>query len=158
MAPVRGRPSKYTEELADRICEIVATNPCGLPTLCKQFAELPTAETIRVWRWEKPLFSAKYAEAKRFQAEIMAEGCEDVTNNLLEYSYEDECGVKRVDSGMVAHARLVIDTRKWTASKLAPKIYGDKQIIEQTTSENESLKAELSALRAQLDEKNKSSY
>lgn len=122
-----GRPTKYTPELADRICEIVATNPQGLPTICRNFPELPTAETIRVWRWEKTDFSVKYTEAKRFQAELMAESIEEVTEELLKCAYTDDAtGASKLDSGMVGYARLVIDSRKWQASKLAPKIYGDK--------------------------------
>ncbi len=35
-----------------------------------------------------------------------------------------------VDSAAVGHARLKIDTRKWTMSKLAPKKYGDKILHE----------------------------
>ena len=152
------RPSIYTEALADRICEIVGTHPVGLPTLCKMFPEIPSYETINVWRWSKKSFADKYAAAKRFQAEMMAESLEAVTDELLDDSYLDKDGVRRVDSGMVARARIITDSRKWTASKLAPKIYGDKQIIEQTTSENEKLKEEIANLRAELNKKNKRDY
>jgi hypothetical protein len=153
-----GRPSLYTDELANRICEIVAINPCGLPTLCKQFDELPTPDTIRRWRWDKPEFSAKYTEAKRFQAEIMVESLEEITQNLEQYKYEDKDGAIRLDAGLIGHARLITDTRKWTASKLAPKIYGDRQEVEALSSENAQIKEELKALRAQLAEQNKAEY
>lgn len=153
-----GRPTIYTEELAAKICELVATNPIGLPKLCKIYNELPTAETIRVWRWEKTIFSANYAEAKRFQAELMAESLEDVIDETSEYVYEDENGVTRVDGGMVAKARLVIDTRKWTASKLAPKIYGDQKQVEELQSQNQSIKRELDDLRIKLAKQNEREY
>lgn len=149
-----GRPSIYTEELANRICHLVAINPIGLPKLCAKYDELPDPDTIRSWRWSKPQFSAKYNEAKRFQSEIMAESIEDISDEVVEKMYEDEEGVTRVDSGIVSLAKLKVDSRKWTASKLAPKIYGDRQIIEQTTAENETLKAELAALKKELDAKN----
>jgi len=35
----------------------------------------------------------------------------------------------KVDSGWVSNQRLKIDTRKWLLSKLAPKKYGDRQIV-----------------------------
>lgn len=126
-----GRTTTYTTELADRICEIVATNPVGLPTICKMYPDLPAAETIRVWRWNNVDFAAKYTEAKRFQAEIMAESIEEITTNLKEESYIDDLGVTKIDSGMLGHARLVCDNRKWQASKLAPKLYGDRAMHEQ---------------------------
>ena len=129
------RPTLYTPELADIICKAVATHPFGLPTICKIIEGLPEPETIRVWRWEKPEFSLKYAEAKRFQAELMAESIEDVAEELLKCAYTDEAtGASKLDAGMVGYARLVIDSRKWQASKLAPKIYGDKQQTEVTAS------------------------
>jgi hypothetical protein len=155
-----GRPTKYTEELAQRICELVATNPLGLPALCRKFPELPNQDTINVWRWEKDGFSDKYTRAKQFQAELMAESIEDVIDETLGSIYLDEHGSQRLDSGILGHARLKVDSRKWTASKLAPKIYGDRMHVsdESKSSENEALKAELIELRAKLAEQNKSEY
>jgi hypothetical protein len=48
--------------------------------------------------------------------------------------YEDDKGNKRVDSGYSQSQRLIADTRKWIACKLIPKVYGDKQTIEQTVT------------------------
>jgi hypothetical protein len=131
-----GRPSIYSEELADKICQIVATNPDGLPKLCKRFDEMPAPDTIRQWRWTRPDFSSKYAEAKRFQAELMAESTEEIIDELSQYEFCDKDGAVRLDSGMVARARLLVDSRKWHASKLAPKIYGDKANTEQANESN----------------------
>lgn len=153
-----GRPSIYTEELASRICEIVATNPVGLPTLCKMFPEIPSYETINVWRWNKPGFADRYAEAKRLQAEIMVESCEDIILDMNQFKFIDKDGARRLDSGLVAQSRLLVDTRKWHAAKLAPKIYGDRMQVE-TKSENiEALKVELLELRAKLADKSQSQY
>ena len=136
----------YTEEMADYICKIVATHPYGLPKLYIKFPDMPHPDTVREWRWQYPLFASKYAEAKRFQAELMAESIEDVTDELMTLSYVDKDGATRLDSGMVAHARLVVDSRKWQASKLAPKIYGDRSITEHTTTES------VSDVKSRMDE------
>ena len=131
-----GRPTLYSEELADRICQVVATHPHGLPKLCKMFDFMPSSETINVWRWQKSDFSAKYTLAKQHQAELMAESSEDVIDELTNYEFSDKDGATRIDSGIVARARLLIDTRKWHASKLAPKIYGDKSQPETASTDN----------------------
>ncbi len=131
-----GRPTLYSEDLADAICRVVATNPCGLPTLCRMFDFMPCADTIRQWRWDYPAFSSRYTIAKQHQAELMAESSEDVIEELATYEFVDKEGATRLDSGMVAKARLLIDTRKWHASKLAPKIYGDKANTEQANESN----------------------
>jgi hypothetical protein len=136
----QGRPTIYSEELANRICQIVATNVEGLPTLCNKFDEMPHEDTIKQWRWEKPLFSAKYAEAKRFQAELMAESLEELMRDAEKDAFHDEHGNRRLDSGLLGLARLRVDTRKWQASKLAPKIYGDKQTVSTTVTHESTIK------------------
>lgn len=153
-----GRPSIYNEDLADRICELVATNPIGLPRLCEKFPEIPSHETINNWRWTKPGFADKYARAKQLQAELMAESIEDVACNLVDFVYEDDNGQKHLDSGLLGQARLIVDNRKWTASKLAPKIYGDARRVEELEGENERVKAELKELRDKLNKANVSEY
>lgn len=156
MAHAGGRPSSYTPEIATLICKKIATSTYGLKKLCSLNPDLPDSTTIDDWRFDHPEFSRQYFEAKRFQAELLAEETLDLCDNLS--TYEDEKGVDRIDAGMLGKTRLQVATRQWHASKLAPKIYGDKQIIEQTTSENESLKAELAELRARLAEQSKSEY
>jgi terminase small subunit-like protein len=47
-----------------------------------------------------------------------------------DYTVTDESGRVRVDPGAVAQARLQVDTRKWLASKILPKIYGDRLVTE----------------------------
>jgi hypothetical protein len=150
-----GRPTIYTDELADKICGVVATNPLGLPRLCKMFDFMPDPDTIRVWRWEKPIFSAKYTQAKQFQAELMAESSEDVIEELTQYEFNDKDGATRIDAGIIARARLLIDTRKWHASKLAPKIYGDKI---QTETINESNNIDVAEKVAKIIKESEKDY
>jgi hypothetical protein len=99
------------------------------------YPDLPRPQTINAWRREKLEFSSRYAQAKMEQAELLAESIDDIAVNLDKHYYVDQAtGVSKIDTGMVAHARLMIDTRKWLASKLAPKIYGDKIQAEHNVS------------------------
>ena len=127
-----GRPSIYTDELADLICSRVATHPIGLPKLCAMFDDMPDQETINRWRYERKEFSNKYAQSKVFQAELMAEELIELASSKA--YYHDAQGNERVDSGHVASQALLVNTIKWHASKLAPKIYGDKQQTESTVT------------------------
>ena len=151
-----GPKSRYTIEYGLRICEIVATSDIGTATLCATHPEMPPAQTLREWRFKFPEFGEAFKKAKIHQADFLAESIEDIASE--KFFFTDDKGNKRVDPAFVNDKRLRVDTRKWIAAKLLPKAYGDKQIIEQTTSENAELKAELAALRAQLAEKNKSEY
>lgn len=151
----QGRHSEYTPEIGDKICHLISTTPIGTKTLCKMHDWMPDDSTIYAWRIRHNDFASNYTLAKAQQAHLLAE-------NIFELceveTHQDKEGVKRADPGLVAVQRLKVDTTKWYASKLAPKIYGDKQIIEQTTAENETLKQELAELRAKLTEKNQAEY
>ena len=123
-----GRPTIYTDELADRICHLIATHSFGLKKLCKTYPELPHPDTIRMWCREKTDFSGQYMQAKRDQADLMAEEilciADDSQNDWMETA-DDEGGLAwKVNSEHIARSRLRIDTRKWLAGKLSPRIYG----------------------------------
>lgn len=56
----------------------------------------------------------------------MAEEILEIADNGENDTYIDEHGNKRTDHDVVARSRLRVDARKWLASKMAPKRYGDK--------------------------------
>ncbi len=119
-----GRPTKYNQAMADLICERVGTHTHGLPKLCEMFDDMPSHETVKQWRYKYDDFSANYARAKMKQAELMAEELNRIASET--HTYTDAEGNKRYDAGFTAAQRLKIDTIKWQATKLAPKIYGDR--------------------------------
>lgn len=122
-----GSPTIYNEKLANRICEIIANSPLGLPKLCKLHNWMPNPDTIWKWRYRHQEFADKYNNAKARQAELMVEDILNIADDGLNDTYIDEDGNVRVHADVIARSRLRVDTRKWYASKLAPKIYGDKQ-------------------------------
>lgn len=109
-----GRPSLYTQELADAICEQIAEGK-SLRTICRA-DDMPGARTVHDWLRDKPDFSQQYAKAREDQADFYADEIIALADNA-----ED-----------VNKARLQIDTRKWVASKLKAKKYGDKVTNEYT--------------------------
>jgi len=153
-----GRPSKYTDELADLICKRVGTHTWGIAKICNHYSDMPHPDTIREWRLQNEIFSAQYARAKLQQADLLAEDCLDIADDSNKDTCINEAGFEAVDHEHVNRSRLRIDTRKWLASKLLPKQYGDKIQLEQKTEENERLKAELLELRAKLDVQNRKDY
>lgn len=147
-----GRPTDYTLERVTEICRIIANNPIGLKKLCKMFDVFPeTKDTLYDWLHKYPEFANLYAQAKSKQVDRHVEYCIDLTDDALD-------AMADMTPGNVMTVRMAIDTRKWYASKLAPKIYGDKLQIEEKTEENEALKEEVKKLRTKLDKKNKRDY
>jgi len=123
--------SEYQQELGDKICSIVATHTESLEDLVKMY-ELPPVRTIYDWLYRNDAFSHNYAKAKQIQAQRMIEELDKIAKEKS--YYVDADGNQRVDPGYTASQRLIADTRKFIASKLVPRVYGDKQTIEQTVT------------------------
>lgn len=152
-----GRPTKYTPELAEKICQRVATHDVGIQRLCDMYDDMPDKSTIRLWKLVHPEFSTQYIKAKQEQVTNFAEDIIDIADNgSKDYELTDD-GFK-LDNEHIQRSRLRVDTRKWYASKLAPKIFGDAKRVEELEGENERVKAELRALRDKLDKANVSEY
>jgi hypothetical protein len=157
MAKLNGRPTIYTEELADRICDLVATSTLCLDEISDLYPEIPSHDTIYKWRHRHKSFSEKYLQAMHSRGNLYAEETVKIARQKL--TYTDGEGNERVDAGDVAWRKMNVNLRIWHASKLAPKTYGDKTVVETVSnSENDILKAEIAALRAQLNEKNRKEY
>ena len=109
-----GRPSIYSDELAAKICKFLADGET-LTSICKRKG-MPSRETVNVWRRERQDFSDEYARARELQADYYTEEilrvCDDAS--------------KAESNVEVQAARLKVDSLKWLASKLHPRIYGDK--------------------------------
>lgn len=120
-----GRPSKYTPELAAEICRAVATSADGLKAICDAHDNFPAKQTVNEWRYDFPDFSAMYAKAKQQQAELLAEEILEISDNRERDTIETEKGFV-ANTAAVARDRLKVDTRKWIACKLMPKVYGDR--------------------------------
>jgi hypothetical protein len=122
-----GRPSKYTPELAKRICRAIATSTDSRAKIFARYPDFPCVDTVNEWRYDYPEFSAMYAEAKRLQADLLAEEIIDISDDSTQDYYEDKDGNEKLNTEHVQRSRLRVDSRKWVACKLLPKVYGDKQ-------------------------------
>jgi hypothetical protein len=119
-----GRPSDYTQELADLICERIATHGVGLKKLCEMYDDMPEKITIRRWCLKYPQFRSQYAQAKALQIEALVDEIIDIADDASQDTFISEHGKQVCNNEFIARSRVRIDTRKWLASKLAPKLYG----------------------------------
>lgn len=126
----RGRPSKYDPDKADEILELLSEGQT-LREICRRDG-MPPATTVRTWaRDNREGFSERYALAREV-------GCFEMVDEIIEIADDgqndwmarngqgDEAAGWQVNHEHIQRSRLRIDTRKWLASKVLPKVFGDK--------------------------------
>ena len=153
-----GRPTLYSQELADLICNRLIAGE-SLRGICRDDA-MPGTTAVMKWLGIYPDFAEQYARARELQADALADEIvllSDESRIGRKVTEKADGTVETVTADMVERTRLQIDARKWFASKLAPKKYGDRQHVDvdakvRTTTQlsDEQALEEIAALSAQL--------
>jgi len=127
-----GRPSSFTEAIGIALCAAIAEgmslrSACALPGM-------PDVSTVIRWLAdeERAEFCAQYARAREDRADLLAEEILQIADDGRNDTQVDEDGNVFIDHDVIARSRLRVDARKWLASKMAPKRYGDKITAEHT--------------------------
>ena len=128
----RGRPTKYTPELAEEICDALGTHTLGLNALCDKYPHFPCPDTVRSWRNRHEDFSVKYLQAMQSRAMLYEEETFEIAAEKITYC--DDKGIERFDAAAVAWQKMNVNLRQWHVSKLAPKVFGDKQQTDTTVT------------------------
>jgi len=128
-----GRPSSYTPELGTQICLKLAGGE-SLRSIC-ELEEMPALSTVLLWvvDGKHKEFSEQYEIARMAQAEMYADELREIADDghndwMLKKYGDTEAWIENGEA--MGRSRLRLDARKWIASKLLSKRYGDK--IEQT--------------------------
>lgn len=118
-----GRPSDFSPEIANDICERLAKGE-SLRKITGSVRDdfMPGQTTVYRWLDENEEFRKQYAYARERQADHYVE-------EIIEIA--DQPNVRQTADGETIASdpqrdRLRVDARKWVASKLAPKKYGEK--------------------------------
>lgn len=134
-----GRPSSYTDEMAQDICDRIAMGE-SLRSICLD-DHMPDQKTVYRWlRREDDVgdrFRQQYARAREDQADTYADEQTDIaddgSNDWMEKRSADGQSIGWTLNGEhVQRSKLRIETRRWLAGKLRPKKYGDKAELHHT--------------------------
>lgn len=122
------RESGYTQELAATICDRLV-NGESLRSICRDEG-MPAPSTVCLWLTQNASFAEQYAHAREAQADTLAdeilEISDDARNDWMKRNHGEDDPGWVVNGEHVQRSRLRIDSRKWIASKLKPRKYGDK--------------------------------
>lgn len=149
-----GRPSSFTQEVADKICERLA-KPESLRSICSD-ESMPSRTTVFRWLREHEAFRNQYAHAREDQADAYFDEIIELSDTCVigEKTEKDADGkvVKVTTGDMIERSRLGIETRKWALGRMKPKKYGDRLQLANDPEDpigqltDEQLEAKLAAL------------
>jgi hypothetical protein len=117
-APTRpvGRPSTYSDEFADLICERML-NGASLVKICKD-EDMPSRASVYRWMDARPDFATRCARAREGMADFLVDEIQDLADETTEENVQSQ--------------KVKIATKQWRAMKIAPRIYGDSSRTELT--------------------------
>ena len=130
----RGGQTRYTEEIADEICQRLAAGESIVSISADPY--MPADSTIELWgetdSEDRPGFVGRYVRAREKGLHRLADEALAIADKPCLFN-----GVP--DNALVQAARLQIDTRKWYLSKLLPRQFGDKVTQELTSDPDRPL-------------------
>jgi DNA-directed RNA polymerase specialized sigma24 family protein len=125
-----GRPTDFTQELADAICLQLAEGK-SLRSICLA-DDMPNKSTVLRWLLDTAhaAFCDQYTRARALQIDSHVDEMPDIADDgSNDFTTRANGGGEEQDvfnSEHVQRSRLRIDTRKWIAERMAPKKYGNK--------------------------------
>jgi hypothetical protein len=129
-----GRPTTYSQAFVDKFCDAVSTTSKSIEDICtelrKEDPNFPCPSTIYLWLAKHEEFSEQYARAKIAQVTVLINEILKIADDASRDFTLNEDGKWVIDGEHVQRSRLKIDTRKWLAGKLVPKVYGDRIIAD----------------------------
>jgi hypothetical protein len=136
-----GRPSTFTQEIADEICARLAKGE-PLAHICREEG-MPAVRTVSDWKKANETFSADFARARDEGFDRIAADCLDIADDGVNDKYIDENGNFRTDTDVIQRSKLRIETRMKLLAKWDPKRYGDRITQEHTGADGKPLQHDL---------------
>lgn len=114
------RPSTYTQQIGDEICERLAGGE-SLRQIC-QDSHLPAISTVLLWvvDGKHEAFSDQYVRARQAQGLYWGDYVSDLHGQMRRGEVDAQ------------QAKVIQDGLKWIAERTARKQYGQKQEVEHT--------------------------
>lgn len=126
-----GRPTVFTQQVANLICVRISEGE-SLKSITLD-EEMPDRATVYRWLAADPLFCDMYTRAREDQADTLADEIMAIADETPDLNpILDKHGALieiQLHSAYLQWQKQRIDARKWTAMKLKPKKYGDRQIL-----------------------------
>lgn len=146
-----GRPSKYTEELAQKICDLIREGKSERQ-ICKM-PNMPTAMTLRRWKEGNPDFCAQSARAREESAEKFNDELLDLQDELNDQLQTRLSTGEDFPKGAVEAYKVLMQEKARQAAWRDDSRYGNRKTVKVDATEDAKGMAEVYAkmLEAQKD-------
>lgn len=125
-----GRPTKYSEELAEAACTLYAEATGDLREAFKARDDLPDLTTVYRWEQAHPDFRDRLTRARQMRAHMLAESILDIADetafDTITKTGRDGSEYEVANHEWINRSRLRVESRRWMAQKLNPSTYGDR--------------------------------
>lgn len=119
-----GRPSKYTDKMANEFCALIASG-MSARKICETVDGMPSLSMMFRYLSERQEFREQYARAMESRSDAMFEEMIDIADCKVDDTFEDDKGHIHINFDVIQRDRLRVETRKWALSRMNPKKYGD---------------------------------
>ncbi len=129
-----GRPSDFTQEKLDRICDRLALGE-PMAVICRD-DDMPTDRTVRNWMERIDGVSSAIARAREVGFDAIATECleiADETSNDTKWGGENG-ETRQANSEWISRSKLRVETRLKLLAKWDPKRYGERMELEHSGS------------------------
>lgn len=109
-------PVRWSPEIEDEFCKRIMEGRSVNSIAGDE--DMPNGNTFWRWMGEKETLRTKYAHAIEARALAQADEIADLTRRVVRGEVPPDV------------ARVALDGLKWTASRLLPKMYGDRQSVD----------------------------
>lgn len=127
-----GRPSLYTEALADKIVGLIEEGYSE-----RQIGKMPgMPSVVTIWKWkeENPEFLKRSARAREISAELYDDKRREAAEWLLQMAEERNENGKSFPKGVVDAVRAVMQEHARSAALRDDSRFGDRKKVDVTTT------------------------
>lgn len=124
-----GRPSSYTPEIGEQVCELIESVPGSIRVALEAREDLPGFATVYRWEQQFPEFRERLSRARELRAHLMADDAvaiaDESWNDTILKTGRDGEAHESPNSEWMARSRLRVETRRWHAKVMNQRAYGD---------------------------------
>lgn len=132
-----GRPTDYTDEIGEKICQLIAEGNSLVDICAKE--DMPSRSAVLRWVLRAETnddfkdFATSYARAMEIRTEVLMDETIPIADNATDdvELIQTKSGSREViNNSAIARARLQIETRMKMAAFMKPKKYGNKTSLD----------------------------